>query len=59
MAEITGAAVLLARTMGTGPALVERFTGSSERLTDLELRAQLAGRWPHHHHHRAPALHGP
>ncbi|WP_305849608.1 ABC transporter ATP-binding protein [Pseudonocardia lacus] len=37
--------IQLARTMGTGPALVERFTGSSERLIDLELRAQLAGRW--------------
>ena len=37
--------VLLARTTGTGPALVERFTGSSARLVDLELRAQLAGRW--------------
>ena len=37
--------VLLARTTGTGPALVERFTASSERLVDLELRAQLAGRW--------------
>ncbi len=35
----------LARTMGAGPALVARFTGSSERLIDLELRAQLAGRW--------------
>jgi ATP-binding cassette subfamily B protein len=37
--------VLLARTTGTGPALVERFTASSTRLVDLELRAQLAGRW--------------
>ena len=37
--------VLLARTIGTGPALVERFTASSARLVDLELRAQLAGRW--------------
>ncbi|MCO1657017.1 ABC transporter ATP-binding protein [Pseudonocardia sp. S2-4] len=37
--------IQLARTMGAGPALVERFTGSSERLIDLELRAQLAGRW--------------
>jgi len=37
--------VLLARTTGTGPALVERFTASSARLVDLELRAQLAGRW--------------
>jgi ATP-binding cassette subfamily B protein len=37
--------VQLTKTMGTGPALVERFTTSSERLVDLELRAQLAGRW--------------
>jgi ATP-binding cassette, subfamily B, bacterial len=37
--------VQLAKTMGTGPALVQRFTASSERLVDLELRAQLAGRW--------------
>jgi ATP-binding cassette, subfamily B, bacterial len=37
--------VQLARTLGTGPALVRRFTASSERLIDLELRAQLAGRW--------------
>jgi ATP-binding cassette subfamily B protein len=37
--------VLLSRTTGTGPALVERFTASSSRLVDLELRAQLAGRW--------------
>jgi len=38
-------AVQLTKTMGTGPALVERFTTSSERLVDLELRSQLAGRW--------------
>jgi ATP-binding cassette subfamily B protein len=37
--------VQLAKTLGTGPALVDRFTGSSARLVDLELRAQLAGRW--------------
>jgi ATP-binding cassette subfamily B protein len=37
--------VLLAKTMGTGPVLVERFAASSARLMDLELRAQLAGRW--------------
>ncbi|GAA1252070.1 ABC transporter ATP-binding protein [Pseudonocardia aurantiaca] len=37
--------VQLAKTMGTGPALVQRFTASSERLVDLELRSQLAGRW--------------
>jgi ATP-binding cassette subfamily B protein len=38
-------AVQLTKTMGTGPALVERFTTSSERLVDFELRSQLAGRW--------------
>ena len=37
--------VQLAKTMGTGPALVGRFTSSSARLIDLELRSQLAGRW--------------
>ncbi|HEY7265167.1 MAG TPA: ABC transporter ATP-binding protein, partial [Trebonia sp.] len=37
--------IQLAKTMGTGPALVRRFTGSSGRLIDLELRSQLAGRW--------------
>ena len=37
--------VLLNKTMGTGPALVERFTASSLRLVDLELRSSLAGRW--------------
>jgi ATP-binding cassette, subfamily B, bacterial len=38
-------AVQLAKTMGTGPDLVRRFTGISSRLIDLELRSQLAGRW--------------
>jgi ATP-binding cassette, subfamily B, bacterial len=37
--------VQLAKTMGTSPALVRRFTSSSARLIDLELRSQLAGRW--------------
>jgi ATP-binding cassette subfamily B protein len=37
--------VQLAKTMGTSPSLVERFTASSARLIDLELRSQLAGRW--------------
>ena len=37
--------IQLAKTMGTGPALTERFTASSARLIDLELRSQLAGRW--------------
>jgi ATP-binding cassette subfamily B protein len=37
--------VQLAKTMGVGPSLVRRFTDSSARLIDLELRSQLAGRW--------------
>jgi ATP-binding cassette subfamily B protein len=37
--------VQLSKTMGTGTALVERFTASSARLIDLELRSELAGRW--------------
>jgi ATP-binding cassette subfamily B protein len=37
--------VQLAKTMGTGPSLVDRFTQSSASLIDLELRSQLAGRW--------------
>ena len=35
----------LSRTLGSGPELTRRFTGSSSRLIGLELRAQLAGRW--------------
>ena len=37
--------IQLAKTMGTGPSLIQRFTESSARLIDLELRSQLAGRW--------------
>jgi ATP-binding cassette subfamily B protein len=37
--------IQLAKTMGTGPSLVQRFTRSSALLIDLELRASLAGRW--------------
>ncbi len=37
--------IQLSKTMGAGPAVVERFTASSARLIDLELRSQLAGRW--------------
>ena len=37
--------IQLSKTMGTGAALVDRFTRSSERLIDLELRSELAGRW--------------
>ena len=35
----------LSKVTGAGAALAERFTASSERLTELELRSQLAGRW--------------
>ncbi|WP_246248071.1 ABC transporter ATP-binding protein [Micromonospora maritima] len=37
--------IRLAKTLGTGAALVDRFTSSSARLVDLELRSELAGRW--------------
>src|SRR5690349_570973 len=37
--------VQLSKTMGAGRALVDRFTASSARLIDLELRSELAGRW--------------
>ncbi len=37
--------VQLSKTLGTGPALVQRFAASSSRLIDLELRSELAGRW--------------
>ena len=37
--------IQLSKTLGAGPALVDRFTGLSEKLIELELKAQLAGRW--------------
>ena len=37
--------VLLAKTLGAGPTLARRFEQSSADLLDLEVRAQLAGRW--------------
>ncbi|WP_283818636.1 ABC transporter ATP-binding protein [Jatrophihabitans telluris] len=37
--------IQLAKTMGSGPALIRRFSESSVRLIDLELRSELAGRW--------------
>ncbi|MEU4164865.1 ABC transporter ATP-binding protein [Actinoplanes sp. NPDC026670] len=37
--------VQLAKTMGAGGQLTDRFTASSARLIDLELRSELAGRW--------------
>jgi ATP-binding cassette subfamily B protein len=37
--------VQLSKTMGAGASLIGRFTASSARLIDLELRSELAGRW--------------
>ncbi|MGX6510737.1 ABC transporter ATP-binding protein [Rhodococcus sp. SJ-2] len=37
--------VLLVKTLGTGPALSEKFARTSDELADLELHAQLSGRW--------------
>jgi ATP-binding cassette subfamily B protein len=37
--------IQLIKTLGAGPAQVDRFTASSARLIDLELRSELAGRW--------------
>lgn len=35
----------LAKTLGSGPALAERFATTSEGMLSLEVAAQLAGRW--------------
>ena len=35
----------LAKTLGSGPALAERFTTTSHGILGLEVAAQLAGRW--------------
>nr|WP_198428076.1 ABC transporter ATP-binding protein [Nocardia bovistercoris] len=37
--------ILLGRTMGRSPALVDDFTRESRGLVDLEIRASMAGRW--------------
>jgi ATP-binding cassette subfamily B protein len=37
--------VQLAKTLGSGPALSDRFAASSRQLTELEVASQLAGRW--------------
>ena len=37
--------IQLSKTMGTAATLIDRFTASSTRLIDLELRSELAGRW--------------
>ncbi|MGI8701752.1 MAG: ABC transporter ATP-binding protein [Nocardioidaceae bacterium] len=37
--------IQLSKTLGAGPALVDKFTALSAKLIDLELRSELAGRW--------------
>ncbi len=37
--------VLLGKTLGTGPALSDKFARTSADLADLEVHAQLSGRW--------------
>ncbi|WP_104530679.1 ABC transporter ATP-binding protein [Wenjunlia vitaminophila] len=39
--------ILLGRTMGRGPGLVEEFTRQSHELAELEVRSSMAGRWRH------------
>lgn len=42
---LTVSGVRLAKTLGAGPALSERFKRTSSDLVQLEVEAQLAGRW--------------
>ena len=37
--------ILLGKTMGRSPALVDRFAQESANLADLEVRSRMAGRW--------------
>ncbi|QUI30304.1 ABC transporter ATP-binding protein [Streptomyces alfalfae] len=37
--------IVLGRTMGRADSLTESFAGESERLVDLEIRSNMAGRW--------------
>jgi ATP-binding cassette, subfamily B, bacterial len=37
--------ILLGKTMGRSHELVDRFSGESRELADLEVRARMAGRW--------------
>jgi ATP-binding cassette subfamily B protein len=37
--------ILLGKTMGRSHELVDRFSGESSQLADLEVRARMAGRW--------------
>jgi ATP-binding cassette subfamily B protein len=42
---LTVSGVRLTKTMGAGQAVSDRFAATSRELVDLEVRAQLAGRW--------------
>ena len=42
---LTVSGVRLTKTMGAGQAVADRFSVTSSELVDLEVRAQLAGRW--------------
>jgi ATP-binding cassette subfamily B protein len=42
---LTVSGVRLTKTMGAGEAVSDRFAATSRDLVDLEVRAQLAGRW--------------
>ena len=42
---LTVSGVRLTKTMGAGQAVSDRFSATSNELVDLEVRAQLAGRW--------------
>ncbi|MGW5521946.1 ABC transporter ATP-binding protein [Gordonia sp. NPDC003950] len=37
--------IQLSKTLGAGPVLADRFSDTSHRLVDLEVRSQLSGRW--------------
>lgn len=37
--------IQLGKTLGAGPAMSQRFSDTSEVLTDLEVRSDLSGRW--------------
>jgi len=37
--------ILLGKTMGRSPELARRFEGESERLSNLEVKARMTGRW--------------
>ncbi|MFD4293391.1 ABC transporter ATP-binding protein [Rhodococcus sp. NPDC058532] len=37
--------IQLGKTLGNGPAMSQRFADTSAHLSDLEVRAQLSGRW--------------